>query len=531
MKKSKILALLLAMVMVVTLFAACGNTEQAPAPKETNATATETQGAAPVETEEEVEDVAEIRLMFWSLNTIPSDDQLTIVEEAINAITEEKINTVVDLFICESGQYSDQVMMIMASGEKMDLMATLPGGPAHFNSLTAQNQLTDLTDLLPEYAPELLETLPEGWLAGTTINGKIYSVTSMGDKATPLGFACRTDILEETGIDPATVKTIDDFTALFAKVEELYPTMSPLGVGTQKILTWPYMIDKDTNTFTKIDNLGDGDNALIGLNDEAGTTIFNNYDHEDNIYSYQVFKEWYDAGYVYKDGPTYAEPAENLVNQGVAFGFFKCLSVGSEASVSQTCGNDMTYIWCDDSPMLGTGAFRKFSWAVPVTATEPEAAVKFMNLMYTDAEIVNLITWGVEGTHYQTMEDGSVTFLDGQDANSCGYYLGDGTSIWGNGFLAKVRTGQPLTLREDAYELNMNAQVSKYLGFSFDQTGLEDSVALMTAVIEQYRPTFQCGLYTDDYYAEFMGKLEAAGVDAWFEELQSQFDAWLAENK
>ncbi len=528
MKKSKILALVLAMVMVVSLFAACGNKEQAPAPAETQGAATETQ-AAETTPAEEVEDVAEIEILFWTLNTIPND--VDMVEDAINAITEEKISTVVNLNIVEQGAYIEQVNLMMASQEKLDLMVTLPGGPAHFNSLTSQNQLTDITELLNEYGQGILETVPEEWLAGTTIGGKIYSVTSMGDKATPLAFIVRTDILEESGMDPATLTDVEGLTAFFAKVEELHPEMTPLATGTQKILTAPYMIDKETGTFVKYDNLGDGDNALLGVTAEDGTTIVNNYTREDQMYSYQVFKDWYDAGYVYKDGPTYADTQQSLIAGGSCASFFLCVGVGTEASLATTCKHDMTYIWLDESPMIGTGALRKFSWAVPVIATEPEAAVKFMNLLYTDAEILNLFTWGIEGTHYQTLEDGTIDFLEGQDASNCGYYTGGGTSIWGNGFLAKVRAGQPVTLREDTYKMNMNAEVSKFLGFAFDTTGLENEISLMTNAIEEYRPSFQCGLYTDDYYNEFMKKMEASGVDKYFETIQSQFDAWLAENK
>ncbi len=527
----KILALLLAMVMVVCMFAACGKTEEAPAPAETQAAApTETQ-AAPAETEaEEVEDVAELEIMFWTLSGIIPKD-VDMVEDAINAITEEKINAVINLNIVEMGTYYEQVNLMMASQEKLDLLVTLPGGPAHFNSLTAQNQLKDITDLIQEYGQGILETVPAGWLEGTKVNGRLYSVTSMGDKATPLAFACRTDILEETGIDYSTIKTAEDLEVLFAKVKELYPQMSPVAVGSAKILTTPYFIDADTGLFVKYDGLGEGDNSILGMMPETGTTIGNNYTNRHQLNSYAKFKEWYDKGWVYLDGPTYMEGAEALIAGNQSFGTFRCVGVGTESAFSITCANPMTYIWLDDEAEIGSGALRKFSWSIPVTSDEPEAAMKMMNLLYTDAEIVNLLTWGIEGTHYQTLEDGSIDFLDGQDANSCGYYIGDGTSIWGNGFLAKVRKGQNLNLREECYEVNMNAKVSEYLGFSFDQTGLENEISMMTMAIEQYRPTLQCGLYSDEFYNEFMTKLKDSGIEEYIAAAQEQLDAWIAENK
>ena len=72
------------------------------------------------------EDTAEIETMFWTLNTVPSD--LKTVEAAINAITEEKINTTIHLNIIEMGNYIQQVNLMMSGSEKLDLVVTLPGG-------------------------------------------------------------------------------------------------------------------------------------------------------------------------------------------------------------------------------------------------------------------------------------------------------------------------------------------------------------------------------------------------------------------
>lgn len=540
MKLKRVLALLMTLVFVVSM-AACGNSEGSKstnAPAETKATdAKATQAAddateagdetqAPADDADD-EDLAEIEVMFWTLNTIPTD--LQTVEDAINEITEAKINTTVHLNIIEMGNYIQQVNLMMSSNEKLDLMVTLPGGPAHFNSMSSQKQLMDITDLLNEYGQDLLKVVPESWLAGTTINGKIYSVTSYGDKATPLNFACRTDYLEETGIDPATIKTATDLEALFAKVHELHPEITVVGTGSKKILTLPYMIDKDGN-FVKFDGLGDGDNALIGIMDGDGTTIQNNYLREIFTDTSLRFKDWYEKGWVYKDGASYDETAEALVSAGSAFGYFKQFAMDSQATCSATCGQDMTLILLEDDPMLGTGAFRKFSWAVPTTATEPEAAVKFMNLLYTDAEVLNLLTWGVEGVHYQTLEDGSIDFLDGQDASTCGYYLGDETSIFGNGFLAKVRKGQAPDLRSRCEEANLSANVSKFNGFSFNSEGFENQVAGITNTIEEYRPTFANGLYTEAYYNEFIQKLKDNGVEEYLAYIQQQLDDWLKAN-
>lgn len=541
MRGRRLAALLMTAALAGSL-AACGNSESSnsgSANGETTAAGTQSadsgansdssaDSGSSANDGENLEDLAEIEVMFWTLNTIPSDTDM--VEDAINAITEERINTTVNLNIIEMGSYVQQLNLMMSGGEKLDLMVTLPGDSAHFNSMTSQNQLMDITDLLQEYAPELLDTVPENWLDGTSINGRIYSVTSFGDKATPMAFMCRKDILDEMGIDPDTVKNADDLDALFAKVLEIHPDMTPVAIGSQKVIFAPYSFDEN-GELIKFDGLGEGDNSIISIFGDDSTEIQNYYETDEYRATIERMKDWYDKGYLYRDGSTYDEAAESLIAAGNFFGTFKQVSVGSEASASATCGHEMYYIMLDDSPIINTLSLRKFTWAVPSTSTEPEAAVKFMNLLYTDAEVLNLLTWGIEGVHYQTLDDGSIDFLEGQDANNCGYYLGDCTAIFGNGFLAKVRNGQDPDLRNTALELNLNAQVSRFNGFSFDTTGLENQVASLTNTVEQYRPALACGLYTEDYLNEFIQQLQSNGVETYLDTIQGQLDEWVAANQ
>ncbi len=531
MKIKKVWAAFLTASLFTSLAAGCGNSsepESLDTAGKSSETAVGSSGDSGDSTQGYDEDIAEIEVMFWTMNTIPRDVQM--VEDAINEITEEKINTQVHLNILEMGNYAQQLNLILSSNEKMDLMVTLPGESAHFNSMSSQNQLTDLTELLPEYAPELLETVPESWLKGTMVDGKILSVTSYGDKATPLGFVCRTDILEQTGIDPETLKTADDFEALFEKVKAVDPDITPLAVGNKKILTTPYLIDSEGN-FVKYDSLGDSDNALIGIMEGDETTIQNNYLRPEFVETAKCFTSWYEKGYVYKDGANFDEAAETLISANTAFGYFSTVPVGSEASKSAVCGHDMTIIYLDNEPLISTELIRKFTWAVPTTATEPEAAVKFMNLLFTDSEVLNLLTWSIEGVHYQTLEDGTIDFMDGEDANSCGYYIGDETAILGSGFLAKVRTGSEPDLRAESETMNLNATVSDFLGFSFDSEGFENQIAGITNAIAECRPSLASGLYTENYYNDFIQKLNDSGAQEYIANIQQQLDAWLSENR
>lgn len=538
----KMMMLTAATALALTSMAGCGQSESgsapsqdtSPASQESDNTSSEANNSSETgsgadtsgnASTDDVEDTALIKVMFWTMNTVPKD--IDLVEEAINEITREKINTEIELTIVDMGSYAQQVNLIVTSGEQLDLMITLPGESAHFNAMTSQNQLMPLNDLLDEYAPELLETVPESWLSGTRINGELYSVTSYGDKATPLCFVCRTDILEKTGIDPSTLKTADDFTKLFAKVKEVEPQIIPLWGA----MTIPYMIDTN-GEFIAYDGLGESTNSIISILPGNGSTITNLYETEVYESTVKYYHGWYEAGYVDRDAATKDATQESDVQAGTTFGYFKMVGGGEAGAttVSQSIGYDMTVIQLSDA-VIDTVSVRKFTWAVPQSAKEPEAAVKFLNLLYTDEEIVNLLTWGIEGVHYQTLEDGTIDFMDGEDATTCGYYIGDFSSIIGNGFLAKVRTGQPADYRQTTLELNENATVSEFLGFGIDNSTMTNTLTALTNVVSEFGKALAAGVDGPDKIPEFVDKLKAADVDAYVEAMQEQLDAWIAENK
>ena len=163
-------------------------------------------------------------------------------------------------------------------------------------------------------------------------------------------------------------------------------------------------------------------------------------------------------------------------------------------------------------------------WAVPVTATEPEAAVKMMNLMYTDARIANLLTWGIEGRDYQ-VKDGIACYMDGQDANTCAYHTSD--FVYGNQFLALPWEGQAADFRQTSMEDMLAAQASAYLGFSCDTSGIENELTAITNAINEYLPGLDSGISDDEQYSAFLEKLDKSGVQDVINVYQKQLDEWL----
>ena len=154
--------------------------------------------------------------------------------------------------------------------------------------------------------------------------------------------------------------------------------------------------------------------------------------------------------------------------------------------------------------------------------------MQLLNLMYTDPEVMNLLAWGIEGRHYQVLDNGMADFADGVNADNSGYNLNYGW-MFGNQFIAYVWNGDSPTIWQDTDEWNKSARRSTALGFTFDSTPVKNEVAACTNIVNEFSISITSGLVDPETtIPEFVKKLEASGIDKIIAEKQSQLNEWLA---
>ena len=538
--KGKLTALLMAACLVASSMAACGNSESsgndAPAADSAAGDTAAAGDSAAAGGESEAagddaaapEDIAEIKMTYLSMGPLPADLQL--VEDEINKISEAEIGVHVTLEMLEPANFAQQVNLKMSSAEPFDLLCSMPSGTASFNNMASQKQLMDISDLLEEYGQDILDTVGD-LMKATTVNGSIYGVPTWRSLVTSTYIVMRTDVLEDLGL----LEKAQNMTS-FAEYEEILQAVKDSEkwnylagivasdlVGTCLPMGGCYMGEENFADFTTYDQLGDT-NKMIAINpDGSDNTVINNFETEEYHKMYEKMKEWYDKGYVYGDVTTQTDKAEEMVKSNVAFSYFSQSEIGIESSKEATCGMPMTCVKLVTMP-ISTSTCNKFVWSVPTTSKEPEAAIKFLNMMYTDSRICNLLAWGIEGTHYQ-VKDGVAYFLDGQDANTCTYHTCD--FIYGNQFLVLPWDGQSADFRDIALEEMENAETSVYLGFACDTTNISGEISAVSNVISEFLPSIDSGVAAQEDYDAFLEKLNTSGMDKILAEYQTQLDAWL----
>ena len=546
MKRLMAMALVLAMG---TAMAACGNNESsgnqsqvdtaaastdAPASASEEAGGQDSQAAATEGVSETAasgdynvtwEDTAEIVVLYPSMTSIPSG--LQAVEDAINEITEAEINTHVTLNMIEVGNYEQQANLMVSSNEKLDLMITLPGGPTSFSTMASQHQLLDVGELMDAYAPTLKATVGD-LVNGLQVDGVTYGFPLYKGYAGSIDILMRTDVLEDLGmVDKAKdLTSFSEFEEILEAVKnsEKWGYLSGIAAcdGHGSVLpSCATVAYADNFADTKVvDNLGNTQFAVCV--EDGNNTVVNTYATDMYRNNYELIKSWYDKGYVYKDSATTQEMGASLVKSNITFSYVNAVELGNEAAVNTSCGMDMTWVKIVDMP-ISTGSITKFTWAIPTTAREPEAAATFLELMFTDARVANLFAWGIEGVDYEVGDDGVARFIEGNENPA--YHAVDFLNP--NGFLLHPWDGQEPNANEIRQQYMEEATYSPYLGFSADTSAVSDTVSAITNAMEQYTAQITSGVATEETYQEFLDKLEIGGIDQLVSLYQEALDAWL----
>ena len=147
----------------------------------------------------------------------------------------------------------------------------------------------------------------------------------------------------------------------------------------------------------------------------------------------------------------------------------------------------------------------------------------FINELYTNAELMNLFVHGIEGADH-TVVNGEVVYSENP-------HYANGQHVIGNQLLTWPIAGQGADFNDKIRELNANAELSEYMGFTLSTGDLELYISNLNAVKDQFNQTILSGGYTEQLYKEYVAKLEEADWAGYAAAIQAQLDAFVAANK
>ncbi|WP_152393242.1 ABC transporter substrate-binding protein [Paenibacillus guangzhouensis] len=452
-----------------------------------------------------------LNVAFLSVAGTPPD--MKAVEEEINKITKEKINVSVNLMPINYGAYAQQVNLMLTSNEKLDLIVV--GSPFGYSSQVSRGQLLPLDELLEEYGSNIRKALDPVYLNASKVGGKIYGVTPVRDLAAANGFTMRKDLADKYGIDASAIRTLDDVEAALKIIKKNEPNITPLipsGVGFSYLTGYSWY-----------DGLNNGFGVLPNYDNEL--QLVNSYESPEYAALLKRVRGWYEAGYLMKEASTNKSSQIELIKADRAFGYLSKLKPGFDAQESRSIGKEMISATLS-SPVSITDDTLNIMWGIPRQAENPAASMKFLDLLYGDAELVNLIDWGIEGKHYVKVSDNIIKYPEGVTMLTNGYNL-NMSWLFGNQFLAYVFEGEDPEIWQKTKEFNEQAVKSKAMGFTMDSESVKTEIAAVSNVLSQYYLVLETGAVDPDKeLPKLIEKLKAAGIDKVIAEKQRQLDEW-----
>ncbi len=525
--KKKIVSLLLASIMVIGLLPGCGNTagtetEAAPLESVQEETQQQTDGEEASAEESTAANADEsvlkdgqkdvLRVVFPGSSA--SAASFDAVEAAINEIVADTIDCDVQLDILQWGVIGEQSNLILSSGEDVALLFKYTNIPAAVSS----GQLTDLTDLLPVYAPEAMESMGR-FVDACYINGKLYGLPTFHEYAARSGLICSTDILNELGVDPAQITDWDDVENVLAMVKEAHPDMNPLVPADSSGMLGHIFND---GVFDQLQE----DMVGVYIDGRDGLTVHNIYDTDEFREVAQMAYDWNQKGYFIADPNALSDTRQSFLRAGTAFGFIGSVHPGVQSGETNSTGIDITAIPITEAG-LGTSGVSYAQYVVPNGCMHPEKAVALMNIIYTNPDVQNLLLYGIEGTDYVVNEDGTAGYPEGVDSSNVGW--SNESWLTGNASIALAWETDP-DMWTNYREFNENAVVSPSYGFVFDAENVRNEITAVSNVLSQYSSVILSGLSNpEESVPAFLADLETAGMQRIVDEAQAQLDAWAAE--
>ena len=452
------------------------------------------------------------------------------VEAAVNAYIEPLIGANVSYHIIGWGDWNDKAINALQSGEKMDLIFTADW--EGYGIEVAGGLLQPLDDLLEQYGQGIKETLPQTFLDGVKVNGVLYGIPTNKELCVPEGFIVNKTAAAEIGwdvvADDPSIKTTADLEPWLAKYKELHPDK------------YPYLMDGQAGRWADEpwcpDWCGMGTNSIAmkmakgedGNFDETIYSIFETPEQEEHI---RLMYDWGQKGYIDPDAALTSFDYNGTFGRGDFLVFSQPLKGNGIKAAEMYAANATAEFECIEITMqpkyVVTTHAGGSMFGIPVTSQNPEKAMQYLNLMHSDATLVNLMLFGAEGQNYTKVNDKQVELTD---QNWYGVHGGAWTV--GNTKLQYVLTSEDPQKNELLQSYADDAIATASLGFRFVKDNVADQIAAVDAVVSEYANPLMCGTVDPDDPSQGIEALKAALNDAGMPEIiaevQAQYDAWKA---
>jgi len=451
------------------------------------------------------------------------EDDAMVMEAVNSKMQADGYNLEIEVVRIPWDVWQQKTSLMMATGEEFEMFHIMEDQTA-FAHYVGQGALVPLNDYIDEYGPNLKKKFPDWVWDATKVDGKIYVVPAFWAEQTNAidCFTIRYDWLRENNLSiPSTPAELLD------SLEIVQNNWS--GEGEK-----PYFIKRTR------------DNTAFFLHrayDSFPFSVFQKLiyiDQKGNVKSWieteefkndvDFFREGYTRGLIHPDimgqpsGWIWNRIREGnfLYRSGCPLDLFGEMQVNNPGMVEGDVGSP---IFNPDGEIMRYYGVKN-SNGISSTSPHPEAAVQFLDWLYTNQENFDLFVYGIEGKHWIDKGPHKIERL--RDSDNKTLY---GQSEWmiGNVDYIRYQTSTHPRRVELMSQVNDDAENSIIIGFVFDPSAVEAEYSNCLNELEVSVLPMRMGLVSyEDGYAKALSNMKAAGIDKVIAEYTKQFDAWLA---
>jgi len=454
-----------------------------------------------------------------------------MVQAAVNAYLEEKINAEAELIPLDWSVFKNRMTLMLQSQEDLDL-AWVSDWVGYY-TFAENGILLPLDKLLGAYGRGIISVTAPILLSGPVYKGKLYGLPTNKEIAQYGAMYFKSEIIDKYGFDVNSIKYLKDLEPWWQTIKENEPDLTPIYFSTEDSpINWlrlpvsaEYANDRDVRYF---DVFGGSRTAAIRIDVRENKAVYA-YDLPDVEAFYRLIRDWYLKGYINQDASVNQTNFQDQFNAGKSWQVGSTYQPGQLEFWQNALNNTPLTLLKGGKPLATTSTCTAALTAIPAVSRNPERAMMLINLMYTDPYLVNLINYGVEGRNY-VMRDGRMQLPEGvSNWGGNGYQPGVAWEF-GNAFLLNELAGDIPDKYQRMREFNSaEVTMSPLFGFVFIQEPVKTEIAAVLAAIDEYALILENGLDdTDKTLSALKDKVYGNGMQKIIDEVQRQYDEWRA---
>ncbi len=513
MKKG--LTLLLAAVMLMSALAGCKNSAD-----------TNTKDGAPVDTSSQTStsdgsangDAASnetVKLLYVIPGDAPAD-----LDRGLKAVNDklvaDGVGVEIELKFFPWDVWDQKLNIMLSTGEEFDMFHVM-NDRVSLSNYASRGALADLTTYIDQYGSAIKAANPDLAMKSGQVNGKQYGIPAYWvESALNHQATIRTDILKKYNLEMPTT---------FAELTSAYEIVMKNWDGAQK----PYFPIAGTEQVGGYFFNSDNNYVLYDKMFYVGQdgSVKNYFETDAFKESCENARIWYEKGLINPDVLTIAhDQVENQINSGDWF-----VHAGTMGDISNMKKNypDITvddFAWLDfdtATPEIRPYGTRNMQ-AVPLSSRHPEAAVKFINWLYSDQDNFDLFVYGTEGVDYKKLDGKNYEAMLDQTTGQVPYSIAN----WmiGNVSFEYTSKNFPKVTNEHLYNIDSTAVEGYASQFTFDGSKVQIQLADVNTQIAAMIALMASGVVDyDSHIEEALELLRKAGIDDLVAEFKSQLEA------